>query len=98
MEEIALLAACLAAQYALLFGASYLVYRFLVKRSSYLKTARRITRAFAVVASLFALGLLLIAQLLSPAPWWWVFAAPLWVASLFLVHDLALTLAIRQGP
>ena len=95
MKEIALFFVALGAQYAFVIGASYVGYRFLSIRSFYLKAVRRITRAFAVVACLFLLAVLLIRQPISPESRWWIVVAPLWTASIFVAHDVALGLAIR---
>jgi len=90
------MAAILLAQYVVVFGWSYAMYRFLGKGSPRLKTWRKMARVFGGFAACFVLLIQLVLQVVSRKSWSWPFLAAVWVLTVFIVHDLALGLAIKK--
>lgn len=93
---IVILGGALLAQYALVFGWSFVVYRFLERRSSNLTCIRNMARLFGGVAAVFVLLVLLMRQLVVRESWAWPYIAPAWVVTIFAVHDLALGFVMRK--
>jgi len=84
------------AQYTLLFGWSYIMYRFLMKESADIRGIRKMARCFGGFATLLAFLILVVRQVVVQDSWVHPFVAPVWVATLFVAHDLALGSAIKK--
>lgn len=96
MTAIAILVAALLAQYAFVFGSSYVIYRFITKHGSELGSKREMARFFGGFSSIFVFLALLARQLIVNDSWTWPFIAPVWVITIFVAHDLALGLVIKN--
>ena len=87
----------LAAACVWIFGWWYVLYRLLKGSSSNLKKLRGFVRFFGVLAVIFVFVCLLLRQIIVRESWAQPFVAPVLVAGIFVVHDIALGWVIKKA-
>lgn len=87
----------LMAQWTLVFGCSYFLYKYVLKGSALqLKIFRQNIRFWGIVGTAIVFLVLLALEIISQDISAWPFVASIWVMTILIAHDFALGLVIQK--